>query len=151
MLVYSVPQSECCAVHSCSIISDTATPWTVACQAPLSMGFSMQEYWSRLPCPPPWNLPNPGIEPRSPALQVDSLPSEPAGKPKDTGVSSLSLLQMILQTQELNQGLLHARQIFNELNYQGSKLYICVYPLVFGFPFHLGNDRALDIIPCAIQ
>ena len=54
-----------------------ATPWTVAHQAPLSMGFSRQEYWSGLPCPPPEDLPDPGIEPRSPALQADSLPSEP--------------------------------------------------------------------------
>ena len=49
------------------------TPWTVACQAPLSMEFSWQEYWSRLPFPFPWDLSNPRIEPRSPALQVDSL------------------------------------------------------------------------------
>ena len=46
-------------------------------------GFSRQEYWSGLPCPPPGNLPDPGIEPGSPALQVDSLPSEPPGKPKE--------------------------------------------------------------------
>ena len=58
-----------------------ATPWTVAHQAPLSVGFSRQEYWSRLPCPSPGDLPNPGIEPRSPTLQVDSLSSEPPGKP----------------------------------------------------------------------
>ena len=51
-----------------------ATPWTVACQAHLSMGFSRQEYWSGLPFPSPWDLPNPGIEPRSPALKADSLP-----------------------------------------------------------------------------
>ena len=57
------------------------TPWTVACQAPLSIGFSRQEYWSGLSFPPPGNFPNPGIEPRSPTLQVDSLQSEPAGKP----------------------------------------------------------------------
>ena len=57
------------------------TPWTVACRAPLSMGFSRQEYWSGLPCPPPGHLPNPGTEPRSPALQADSLLSEPLGKP----------------------------------------------------------------------
>ena len=49
-------------------------------QAPLSMGFSRQEYWSGLPCPPPGDLPNPGIEPRSPALQADSLLSEPRGE-----------------------------------------------------------------------
>ena len=59
-----------------------ATPWTVAYQAPPSMGFSRQECWSGLPFPSPGNLPNPGIEPRSPALQADALPSEPPGKPK---------------------------------------------------------------------
>ena len=55
-------------------------PWTVALQVPLSMGFSKQEYWGGLPCPSPGDLPDPGIEPRSPALQADSLPSEPPGK-----------------------------------------------------------------------
>ena len=57
--------------------------WTVACQALLSMGFSSQEYWSGLPCPPPGDLPDPGIEtvpPASPVLQVDSLLTEPPGK-----------------------------------------------------------------------
>ena len=53
-----------------------ATPWTVAHQAPLPMGFSRQEYWRGLPCLPPGDLPNPGIEPGSPALQADSLPIE---------------------------------------------------------------------------
>ena len=57
--------------------------WTATRQAPLSMGFSRQEYWSGLPCPSPGNLPNPGIELRSPTLPVDSLPSEPPGKPKN--------------------------------------------------------------------
>ena len=52
------------------------TPWTVAHQAPLYIGFSRQEYWSRLPFPSPGDLPNPGIEPRSPALQADSLLTE---------------------------------------------------------------------------
>ena len=56
------------------------------CQAPPSMGFSRQEYWSGLLCPPPGDLPNPGIEPRSPALQADSLKSEPPGKtPSEEG------------------------------------------------------------------
>ena len=59
-----------------------ATPWTVACQAPLSMGFSRQEYWSGLPFPSPGDLPNPGIEPGFPALQADALSSEPPGKPQ---------------------------------------------------------------------
>ena len=59
-----------------------ATPWTVAYQAPPSMGFSRQEYWSGLPFPSPGNLPNPGIEPESPTVQADTLTSEPPGKPK---------------------------------------------------------------------
>ena len=50
-------------------------------QAPLSMGFFRQKYWSGLPCPPPGDLPNPGMDHRSPALQADSLPSEPQGSP----------------------------------------------------------------------
>ena len=57
------------------------TSRTVARQTPLSMGFSRQEYWSGLPCPPPGDLPNPGIELRSPTLQVDSLPCELPSKP----------------------------------------------------------------------
>ena len=67
-------------VKSLSRVQLFATPWGVARQAPLSMGFSRQEYWSGLPCPPPGELPDPGIKPRSPALQADSLPSEPPGK-----------------------------------------------------------------------
>ena len=62
-------------------MSDSATPWAVAHQAPLSMGFSRQEYWSGLPFPSKGDLPNAGIKPRSPALQGDSLLSEPPGKP----------------------------------------------------------------------
>ena len=56
-------------------------PLTIVHQAPLSMGFSRQEYWSGLPFPPPGDLPDTGIKPRSPALQADSLPSELPGKP----------------------------------------------------------------------
>ena len=59
----------------------SAILWTLARQTLLSMEFSGQEYWSGLPCPPPGDLPNPGIEPRSLALQADSLLSEPPGKP----------------------------------------------------------------------
>ena len=57
------------------------TPWTVVYQASLSMGFSRQEYWSGLPFPSLGDLPDPGIKPRSPALQADTLPSELPGKP----------------------------------------------------------------------
>ena len=60
-----------------------ATPWTVAHQAPLSLGFPRQEYWSGFSFPSTGDLPNPGIETASPALQADSLPNEPPVKPKE--------------------------------------------------------------------
>ena len=63
-------------------------PWIVALQDPPSMEFSRQEYYSELPCPPPGGLPNSGIKPRSPALQVDSLPVDLPGKP-DTEICFL--------------------------------------------------------------
>ena len=86
------------------------------------MEFSRPEYQSGKPFPSPRDLPNPGIEPRSPALQVDSLPAEAQEMPKNTGVGSLSLLQRIFPTQEFNQSLLHCRQILYQLSYQGSRL-----------------------------
>ena len=64
-------------VLSPSVVSNSATPWTGALQALLSMEFFRQEYWSRLLFPPPGDLPNPGIESRSPTLQTDSIPTEP--------------------------------------------------------------------------
>ena len=73
-----------CAVlcpYSQKSVQVFATPWTVAHQAPLSMRFSRQAYWSGLPCPPPGDLPNPGIKLGSPALWVDSLPAELPGNP----------------------------------------------------------------------
>ena len=85
-------------------------------------GFPRKEYWSGLPFPSPEDLPDPGIEPRSPVLRLDSLPAEPQGKPKNTGVGSLSLLQRIFPTQELNLGLLHCRQILYQLSYQGGQM-----------------------------
>ena len=68
--------SEGSVCVSCSVLSDSATPWTVAHQASLSMGFSWQEYWSGLPFPSPEDLPDPGIESWSPALQADYLSFE---------------------------------------------------------------------------
>ena len=73
------------------------------------MEFSWTEHWSAQPFPSPGDLPNLGIKPRSPALQADSVPAEPQGKPKNTRVGSLSLLQWIFLTQESNWGLLHCR------------------------------------------
>ena len=68
-------------VKSLSRVRLFVIPWTVAHQAPPSLGFSRQEYWSGLPFPSPGDLPDPGIEPRSPELQADTLTSEPPGKP----------------------------------------------------------------------
>ena len=79
MVVGVLSESE--VAQSCP---NLVTPWTVAHQAPPSMGFSRQEYWSGLPFPSPGDLPNPGIEPGSPGspkLQVDTLPSEAPGNP----------------------------------------------------------------------
>ena len=70
-------------VHVClsrfSRVQLFVIPWTTARQAPLSMGFSRQEYWSGLPCPPPGDLPDPGIKPTFPVLLADSSPTEPPG------------------------------------------------------------------------
>ena len=76
-----------------------------------SGGFSRQEHWSDLPCPPLGDLPNQGIKSKSLALQLNSLPSEPPGKPMNIGVGSLSLLQGTFLTQEFNKSFLHCRQI----------------------------------------
>ena len=82
------------------------------------MEFSRPDFWSGEPFPSPADLPNPGIKRRSPALQVDPLPAEPQGTPKNTGVGSLSLLQQIFPTQESNPRLPHFRQILSQLSYQ---------------------------------
>ena len=78
-----------------SCVQIFVTLWTVAHQAPLSRGFSRQDYWSELSFPAPGDLPDPGIEPGCPALQADSLPSEPPGSPY---VSQLGLLKKSPQT-----------------------------------------------------
>ena len=84
----------CVFLFSLSLIQLFVTPWSAAHQAPPSMGFSRQEYWSGWPFPSPGDLPNPGIEPRSPTLQADILTSEPLGKPYT--MLHLSLTEMRL-------------------------------------------------------
>ena len=79
-----------------------------------------QPGWEK-PFPSPGGLSNPGIKPRSPALQADSLPTEPQGKPKNTGVGSPSFLQRIFLTQEVDGGFLHWRWILYQLSYKGTK------------------------------
>ena len=104
-----LPSDLLCVLSHFSCVRLFATTWTVALQAPLSMGFSRQEYWSWLLCPPPGDLPKPVIKPRSPSLQASLLLSEPPRKPMYTSVGSLSLLQGVSLTQESNGGLLHYR------------------------------------------
>ena len=121
----AVAQKLCDSGPPCSQPATCACPTLcdpMDCSPPDSSlrGISWQEYWRGLPCLPLGDLPNPGIEPRSPSLQVDSLPTEPQGKPKNTGAGSRSFLQRIFLTQELNQGLLHCRQILYQLSYMGS-------------------------------
>ena len=95
-------------------MSNPLTPWKIQ-----SMEYSSPEYWSRQSFPSPGDLSTQGLNP-SPTLQEDSLPAEPQGKSKNTGVGSLSLLQRIFPTQESNQGHLNCRWILNQLRYQGS-------------------------------
>ena len=96
------------------------TPWTVAGQAPLSMGILQARILEWIACPLPGNIPKPGIKPRS--LKADSLPTEPPERPKNTRVDTLSFLHGIFLTQESNWDLLLCRQILYQLSYQGSPL-----------------------------
>ena len=107
-----------------SVVSNSLRPpvWTscmhvwTPCMNPIqSMEFSRPEYWSGYPFSSPGDLPNPGIERRSPLFQADSLPAESQGKPKSTIVGSLSLLQT-------PQSLLHCRRILYQLTYQVSPM-----------------------------
>ena len=110
-----------CAVLSRSVMYNSLQPLGLQLARLLCpWGFSRQEYWSGLPSPPPADLPKPGIQPRSPTLQADSLPSEPSGKPQNTRAGSLSLLQGIFPIQELNWDLLHCRKVLYQLSYQGN-------------------------------
>ena len=111
------------------------TPWTIQ-----SMEFSRPEYWSGYPFPAPGDLPNPGIEPRSPALWLDSILSESQKKPKNTGVGSLSLLQRIFPTQESNWDFLHCRGILYQLSY------VFFYVLTSPWFAVLGNLKHLSFV-----
>ena len=107
-----------CAVLNNSVISNSLRPHGLQPARLLCpWGFSRQEYWSGLPCSPLGDLPNPGIEPRSFALQVNSLPSEPPGKPKDTAMGIPS--QGVFLTQELNWRFMHCSRNLYQLSSQG--------------------------------
>ena len=121
-----------------------ATPWTIQ-----SVEFSRPEYWSGQPFPSPGGLPKPGIKPRSPALQADSLPAEPQGKPKNTGVGSLSLLQWIFLTHSgVELGLLHCRRILHQLSRQrsprGDRFPPSIKPRIFCVSGKHGNQYTTE-------
>ena len=109
-----------CYVHTYSLshVCLFTTPWTVAYQVPRSMRILQERILEWVAMLSPGDLSNPGIEPRSPTLNADTLPAEPPGKPKKTGMGSLVLFQGVFQTQELNLLLLYCRQILYQLNYQ---------------------------------
>ena len=110
----------CCVLSRFSRVRLFAALWTVAHQAPLSMGMLQARMLEWVAMPSSRGSSHPRIfEPWSPTLQADSLPSEPPGKP-NTGVGSQSLLQGIFLTQESNLGLLHCRWVLYQLSYQGS-------------------------------
>ena len=124
----------CLVAQLCHTLCD---PWTIAHQAPLSMGILQARIleWGAMSYS--GDLPNPGIKPRSPTLQEDSLPSEPPGKPRNTRVGSLSLLQGLFPTWESNWDLLHCRQILYQLSHKGS-------PRILewvAYPFSSGSSR----------
>ena len=124
-----------------SLVQFFATLWTVARQAPLSMGFSRQEYWSGLPCPPPGDLPYTGIKPKSPvfpAFQVDSLPPVPPGKP----IIFLRMIFSILVTELQN-------WCFNFVAFYSFKCHMLVWTILsiyLNFYFKIIHLPELDLL-----
>ena len=113
-------------MKSCSVMSDSL--WPHELYSPWN--FPGQYTGVGKPFPSPGDLPNPRVEPRSPTLQADFLPAEAQGKPKNTGVGSLSLLQWIFPTEESNRGLLHCRRILYQLSYEGTSYQILIKVLL---------------------
>ena len=115
--VYTHTHIHTYVVLSCSVVSDSLQPHGLQPARLLCpWEFSRQVYWSGLPRTPPADLPNPGIKPKSPTLQTDSLPTKAPGKPKNTGVGSLPFLQGNFPIQGSNWDLLHCRWILYQLS-----------------------------------
>ena len=128
-----------------SRVQPFATRWTVAYQALLSMGFFRQEYWSGLPLPSPGDLPHPRIEPGSPALQADALPSEPPGKSnthQDT--------REAWNKSSLRQFLSFIMEMSHHPNFSSNLIQIAIFPQ-FGFTKILGNDTYHIILIVSIE
>ena len=116
---HSWVDSQCVCV-SRSVVSDSASPWTVAHHAPLSMGILQARILEWVAIPSFRGSSQPRDQTQVSRIAGDSLPSEPPWKPRNTGVGSLSLLQGHFPNQESNQGLLNCRRIPYPLSYQGS-------------------------------
>ena len=125
-------------VKSLSCVRLFATPWTVADQASLSMGFSRQGYWSGLPFPSPRDLPNPGIELRPPALSADALLSEPSGKLYMYVWLQFSLLDKVSMKIYIQWNKLFSRKMAkNNFSYDGNNvLSSCIFCLWFRVKVH---------------
>ena len=111
-------------MKSLSPVRLVETPWTVAYQAPQSVEFSRQEYWSGLPFPSPGDLPDPGIETRSPALEADSLPSEPPGKPL---LMAIVLRILLLIGLSIKQGFKYGQSLIFSFYYRKSYAFLLKY------------------------
>ena len=121
---------ELCSLSRVQLLTTLfATPWTLARQTPLSKGILQARILEQVAMPSSSRCFQPGIKPRSPTLQVNSLPSGPPGKPKNTGVGSLFLLKGNLLTQEENWGLKHCRWVLYQLSYQGSSFNLVLYQM----------------------
>ena len=141
-------KSLCCTVLSHSVLCNSLQPHILYPTRLLcSWGFSRQECCVGLPCPPPGDLPNPRIESTFPTLWVNSLTSEPPGKPKNTGVGSLSLLQGIFPTQGSNTDLPHCRWTLDRLSHKGN-------PRILGwvaYPFSSGSSQPRNQTGVSLQ
>ena len=136
----------CLVAQSCPTLCDPmdCRPASLLCP----WGFSRQEYWSGLPYSPPGDLPNPGIESRSRALQTVSLLSEPPRKPKNTGVGSLSLLQGIFPTQGSNPSLSHCGWILYQLSHKESPRILEWVAYAFSSGIFLTQDLNRGLLHC---
>ena len=138
--LFFFPQMATQFEWSRSVVSDSLRPRGLAPQAPPSMGFSRQEYWSGLPSPSPGDLPDPGIEPRSPALQADALPSELKGLEAIKWTQPIKAILMVLHRNDSN-GREHKWELFEIHFYVKCSLHIIQH-----FNWALCNQDQISIV-----
>ena len=155
-------QTLLACVLSHSVVSDSLWPYGLQPTRLLCpWGFSRQEYWSGLPCPPPGDLPNPGIKPRSPALQADSLPTEPPGKPCPLGLRRIDLeqIKICLNLKQIDL-VLHSHSIVTDLEfwqrYMSIHKLVCMHsvppaPLCASPALRRGSEQSISVPWCWVQ